>query len=74
VAAGRQSSVQPPSASSPAPRCSNRPPGAWYYPNFSVAHVNLLDNTTAGSRLSAFYGNNRILDKDPFWVYINRNL
>jgi len=46
--------------------------GAWYYPGrTSIAHVDGMDNSTAGGRLGAFYAANRILDQDQFWVYIN---
>ena len=37
---------------------------------FSVASVNLNDNITTGSRLIAFYREQRVLDRDPFWVHI----
>ncbi|MEO3892595.1 NucA/NucB deoxyribonuclease domain-containing protein, partial [Nonomuraea sp. B5E05] len=36
--------------------------------NFSVAIIECQDNTTAGALLSGWYQQQRILEKDPFWV------
>ncbi|WP_371517721.1 NucA/NucB deoxyribonuclease domain-containing protein [Kitasatospora sp. NBC_01300] len=38
--------------------------------NYSIMPVNKTDNLSAGGTLSAWYANERILDKDPFFVDI----
>ncbi|MEW2084963.1 NucA/NucB deoxyribonuclease domain-containing protein [Streptomyces sp. NPDC005283] len=39
--------------------------------NFSVRYVPQPDNSTAGARLSAWYGQDRILDGDAYGIYVN---
>ncbi|WP_214108292.1 NucA/NucB deoxyribonuclease domain-containing protein [Acrocarpospora catenulata] len=40
--------------------------------NYSVAIVEKSDNCSGGSKLGNWYLYNRILEKDPFWVYVIR--
>ena len=39
--------------------------------NFSVRYVPQPDNSTAGARLSAWYGQERILDGEPYGIFVN---
>ncbi|WP_254708364.1 NucA/NucB deoxyribonuclease domain-containing protein [Streptomyces lunaelactis] len=39
--------------------------------NFSVRYVPQPDNSTAGAGLSAWYGQDRILDGDPYGIYVS---
>lgn len=38
--------------------------------NFSVAIVEKSDNCSGGAKLGNWYLYNRVLEKDPFWVYV----
>lgn len=56
-----------------APSCDEYPmastyQGAGFQPDFSTASVPASANSSQGGILSQFYGTNRVLDGDPFWV------
>lgn len=38
---------------------------------YSIEHVPLADNTTAGSRLGGFYKTQRVIDGDAFWIAVS---